>query len=243
MPGTPTGWRPCIRIGRLPWSEIVVPARELAAAGPRSRCSTRNCCPRWPPRWCSATASRCIRGPTATVVGGRCRREMLHHEGLADTLDDYLIGPDALTTGRAGTRRRWPRSPPTAARCPMHDMAQYRVEELPVRKVRFGPGVICVRGNDLDAFGRHRAGAEPAPARQRSGRPGRSLVRSLRAPARACRDDHGGRRRRAGQRLCGHAFAGPRIGHLDRRGARQLDARRGRTAPRRAATRRSGCRR
>jgi len=62
-------------------------------------------------------------------------------------------------------------------------MARYQVEELAVHKVRFGPGVICVRGNDLDGFGRtaqemNRHLHLTGPAAR-----ARSLVRSLRAPA------------------------------------------------------------
>ena len=121
----------------------------------RSRCSTPNCCPTSRPPWCSATASRSTPGRTATAGAGTLAGgELLHHEGLADTLDDYLnFGPDALTTGRAAGL--WsPPSAPTAARCPRSDIAEYQVRELPVERVAFGPGVICVRDNDLDAFGR-----------------------------------------------------------------------------------------
>jgi gamma-glutamyltranspeptidase/glutathione hydrolase len=118
-------------------------------------------------------------GGRRTLAGG----ELLHHEGLADTLDDYLnFGPEALTTGPRG------RALVAAVRADggalsEEDMARYQVEELRVHKVRFGPGVICVRGNDLDGFGRTAQEMNRHLHLTGPGDRARSLVRSLRAPA------------------------------------------------------------
>ena len=229
VPGTPNGVATLhSAYGRLPWSEIVTPARDLAAAGAPFPLQHAELLP--------DVAAAMVLGDGVAVYsrpdgdGGRrtlAGGELLHHEGLADTLDDYLnFGPDALTTGPRG------RALVAAVRADggalsEEDMARYRVEELPVHKVRFGPGVICVRGNDLDAFGRTAAGVEPAPAPHRAGGSGPQPGAVAPGPGGAHRDDDRGRRGRAGQRLRGNAFARPRIGHLDRRGARQLDARRG----------------
>jgi len=185
VPGTPNGVATLhSAYGRLPWSDIVIPARDLAAAGAPFPLQHAELLP--------DVAAAMVLGDGVAVYsrpdgdGGRrtlAVGELLHHEGLADTLDDYLnFGPDALTTGPRG------RALVAAVRADggamsEHDMAQYRVEELPVHKVRFGPGVICVRGNDLDAFGRtaqelnrHLHVSGPADR-------ARNLVRSLRAPA------------------------------------------------------------
>jgi gamma-glutamyltranspeptidase/glutathione hydrolase len=62
-------------------------------------------------------------------------------------------------------------------------MAHYRVQELAAQQVPFGPGVICVRDNDLDSFGGTARALNallhlPGPAAR-----ARSLVQALRAPA------------------------------------------------------------
>ena len=88
-------------------------------------------------------------GGRRTLAGG----ELLQHEGLADTLDDYLNnGPDALTTGDRGRAFVDAVRADGGAMSDL-DVARYRVQELPVEQVDFGPGVINVRGNDLDSFG------------------------------------------------------------------------------------------
>jgi len=109
--------------------------------------------------------------------------EMLHHEGLADTLDDYLNdGPDALTVGPRGQAFVAAVRADGGAMSDV-DVAEYRVRELAVERVAFGPGVICVRDNDLDAFGRT---AERLNGELSTGDPAAracSLVRALRSPA------------------------------------------------------------
>jgi gamma-glutamyltranspeptidase/glutathione hydrolase len=63
------------------------------------------------------------------------------------------------------------------------DMAEYRVNELAVERVGFGPGVICVRGNDLDAFGRTATAMQGALSGTSPGDRALALVSALRSPA------------------------------------------------------------
>ncbi len=184
VPGTPRGVAALhAAFGRLPWSEIVSPARDLAAQGAPFPLQHAELLP--------DVAAAMVLGAGVAVysrpdgAGGRrtlAHGELLHHAGLADTMDDYLNdGPDALTIGSHG------RDLVAAVRADGGalselDMAQYRVRELAVERVEFGPGVICVRGNDLDSFSGtaqalngllHR----PGPAARAC-----SLVQALRAP-------------------------------------------------------------
>ena len=164
-------------------------------------------------------------GGRRTLAGG----ELLHHEGLADTLDDYLnFGPEALTTGR-GAGISSPPCAPTAARCPSDDMAQYQVQELPVRAGPLRPGRhLRARTTIWIASAGTAAGAErarctaPAPAER-----ARSLVRALRAPAVRAETTTVVAVDEQGNACAATHSLGLGSGHLDRRGARQLDARRG----------------
>jgi gamma-glutamyltranspeptidase / glutathione hydrolase len=185
VPGTPRGVAALHgRFGRLPWSEIVAPARDLAAHGAPFPVQHAELLP--------DVAAAMVLGAGVAVYsrpdgsGGRRTLgggELLHHAGLAETMDDYLNGgPDALTIGRRG------RDLVAAVRADGGalselDMAEYQVQDLPVQRVEFGPGIICVRGNDLDSF----SGTAQA-LNGMLGRPGpaaraRSLVQALRAPA------------------------------------------------------------
>lgn len=186
VPGTPRGVAALhSAFGRLPWSEIVTPARDLAAQGAPFPLQHAELLPDVAAAMVLGAGIAVYSRPDGT--GGRrtlAHGELLHHEGLADTLDDYLNdGPDALTVGARG------RDLVAAVRADGGalselDMAQYQVTELAVERAEFGPGVICVRGNDLDSF----AGTAqvlngllhlPGTAAR-----ARSLVHALRAPAR-----------------------------------------------------------
>ena len=186
VPGTPRGVAALhSAFGRLPWSGIVTPARDLAAQGAPFPLQHAELLP--------DVAAAMVLGAGVAVysrpdgTGGRrtlAGGELLLHDGLADTLDDYLNdGPDALTVGARG------RDLVAAVRADGGalselDMAQYQVRELAVARAEFGPGVICVRGNDLDSFAGTAQALNgllhlPGPAAR-----ARSLVHALRAPAR-----------------------------------------------------------
>jgi len=185
VPGTPRGVAALhAGFGRLPWSDIVAPARDLANEGTPFPLQHAELLP--------DVAAAMVLGAGVAVYsrpdgsGGRrtlAGGEMLHHEGLADTLDDYLNdGPDALTVGPRGQAFVAAVRADGGAMSDV-DVADYRVRELAVERVEFGPGVICVRDNDLDAFGRT---AERLNAELSTGDPAAracSLVRALRSPA------------------------------------------------------------
>lgn len=185
VPGTPAGVAALhSSFGRLEWSQIVGPVRDLAAMGTPFPMQHAVLLP--------DVAAAMVLGDGIAVYsrpdgsGGRRHLgpgELLHHEGLADTLDAYLNeGPDALITGERG------RAFVDAVRADGGalsdvDMADYRVHELTVARARFGPGVICVRDNDLDQFARTARildsdVRDPDPAAR-----ARHLAHALRAPA------------------------------------------------------------
>jgi gamma-glutamyltranspeptidase/glutathione hydrolase len=185
VPGTPKGVAELhARFGRLPWFDIVVPARTLAAKGTPFPVQHAELLP-------DVAAAMVIGagvdiytrpddgGGRRTLAGG----ELLHHAGLADTFDDYLNeGPQALTTGDRGRALVAAVRADGGAMSEM-DMAEYRVNELPVERVDFGPGVICVRGNDLDSFGRTAAAMHGSLGGTAPGDRALALVRALRAAA------------------------------------------------------------
>ncbi len=191
VPGTPRGVAALHeRFGRLPWSQIVGPARDLAEAGTPFPLQHAQLLP--------DVAAAMVLGDGVAAYsrpdgeGGRrtlAHGELLHHQGLADTLDAYLDGgPDALTIGRRG-REFVAAVRADGGALSADDIAAYRVQELPVHRVPFGPGVICVRGNDLDRFGDTATALQAAltavePADQGPVSRARTLVRALRAPAR-----------------------------------------------------------
>lgn len=186
VPGTPQGVQALhAAAGRLPWADIVTPARDLARDGVPFTAAHARLLP--------DIAAAMVLGAGVAVYsrpgddGTRrmlAEGELLHHEGLADTLDDLAVGgADVLVTGPRG------QALVAAVRADggalsMTDMAAYRVRTLPVRRVRFGGATLCVRGNDLDRFAdtaatfdEGLAGADPV---QRALR----FVAALRAPAR-----------------------------------------------------------
>lgn len=186
VPGTPQGVQALhTTAGRLPWSDIVNPARDLAHEGVPFTAAHARLLP--------DIAAAMVLGAGIAVysrpddAGGRRmlgEGELLHHEGLADTLDDLAAqGPDVLVTGPRG------RALVEAVRADggalsMQDMAAYRVRTLPVQRVLFGGATLCVRGNDLDRFADTAAtydvGLATADPVQRAQR----FVDALRAPAR-----------------------------------------------------------
>ena len=234
VPGTPRGVAALhSTFGRLPWSEIVTPARDLAAQGAPFPIQHAELLP--------DVAAAMVLGAGVAVysrpdgTGGRrtlAGGELLHHDGLADTLDDYLTdGPDALTIGDRG------RDLVAAVRADGGalselDMAQYQVRELTVQRVEFGPGIICVRDNDLDSFAGTAQALNGLLPSAGTGGTGTQSGAGVAGTGAADRDHHRRRRRRAGKRLRGNAFVGSGVRGLDRWGARQLDAGGGRTAPR-----------
>ena len=185
VPGTPGGVAALhAAFGRLPWSQVVGPARDLAVTGTPFPMQHAVLLP--------DVAAAMVLGDGIAVysrpdgTGGRRTLgpgELLHHEGLADTLDDYLnYGPDALTTGDRG------RAFVAAVRADGGalselDMVTYQVHELGVAREPFGPGVICVRDNDLDGFALtartlNRGLDDPDPSQR-----ARHLAAALRAPS------------------------------------------------------------
>lgn len=185
VPGTPAGVAALhSAFGRLPWSQIVGQARDLAASGTPFPMQHAVLLP--------DVAAAMVLGDGVAVYsrpdgsGGRRHLgpgELLHHEGLADTLDDYLNqGPDALATGDRG------RAFVAAVRADGGalselDMVAYQVHDLTVARVRFGPGVICVRDNDLDRFARTASILDDGLADADPTARVRHLAHALRAPA------------------------------------------------------------
>src|SRR4051812_37478893 len=143
VPGTPQGVAALhASFGRLQWSDIVSPARDLAAAGTPFPLQHAELLP--------DVAAAMVLGDGIAVYsrpdgnGGRrtlAVGELLMHEGLADTLDAYLDGgPDALVTGIHGQNLVAAVRADGGAMS-MADMAAYQVRELTVERVGFGPGV------------------------------------------------------------------------------------------------------
>ncbi len=186
VPGTPRGVAALHdAYGRLPWAEIVRPARQLATQGTPFPLAHAQLLP--------DVAAAMVLGDGVAVYsrpdgsGGRrmlAGGETLHHEGLADTLDDYLnFGPEALTTGKRG-REFVEAVRADGGALSDDDMSQYHVRELTALHVPFGPGVIHVRDDDLDCFGITAATVDAALHNTSPADRARTLVRALRAPAR-----------------------------------------------------------
>ncbi|HEY5882895.1 MAG TPA: gamma-glutamyltransferase, partial [Nakamurella sp.] len=185
VPGTPAGVAALhSAFGRLQWSQIVGQARDLAASGTPFPMQHAVLLP--------DVAAAMVLGDGIAVYsrpdgsGGRRTLgpgELLHHEGLADTLDDYLNdGPDALATGGRG------RAFVAAVRADGGalselDMVAYQVHELTVARVRFGPGIICVRDNDLDRFARTASILDDGLTDADPAARARHLAHALRAPS------------------------------------------------------------
>ena len=185
VPGTPSGVAALhTGFGRLRWDEIVAPARDLAHEGVPFPLAHAQLLP--------DVAAAMVLGDGVAIYtrpdgdGGRRHLghgELLHHEGLARTLDDYLQhGPEVLTTGRRG-RSMVDAVWSDGGALSVADMAAYRVQELPVHQAAFGPGTICVRGNDLDHFADTAVAVNRVLVGAGSVQRARQLVAALRAPA------------------------------------------------------------
>nr|WP_240188340.1 gamma-glutamyltransferase [Nakamurella flavida] len=186
VPGTPLGVAELHRrFGRLDWAEIVRPARDLAEAGAAFPQQHADLLP--------DVAAAMVIGAGVGVytrpdgVGGRRHLqggELLLHEGLADTMDDLLHeGPEVLTTGRRGRALVDAVRADGGAMSP-DDMAAYRVADLTLRTVPFGPAEVRVRGNDLDAFADTLLALDVDAVRAGGVPRALALVDALRAPTR-----------------------------------------------------------
>ena len=197
VPGTPRGVAALhSTFGRLPWSEIVTPARDLAALGAPFPIQHAELLP--------DVAAAMVLGAGVAVysrpdgTGGRrtlAGGELLHHDGLADTLDDYLTrGPDALTIGDRG------RALVAAVRADGGalselDMAQYQVRELTVQQVRFRAGHHLRTGQRPGFLRRYGAGTQCAAASAGTGGAGTQSGAGPAGAGAAHRDNHRRRRR------------------------------------------------
>ena len=183
VPGTPAGVAELHRRwGVLPWPEIVTPARDLAARGVSFSAAHADLLPDVAPAMVAGAGAQIYQtispdGLTQLLVAD----ELLYHKGLADTFDEYLRqGSDAFYTGS------WARAFAAAVRADggalsTDDLAAYEVVELAPTRVRFGPGEIRVRGNDLDAFAATAAALDPVALGAGPAARTRALVAALRA--------------------------------------------------------------
>lgn len=186
VPGTPAGVAELHRRhGRLAWSDIVTPARDLAAIGTSFSAAHAELLP--------DVAAAMVVGAgigaysRSTEAGTRrllIENEILHHPGLADTLDDFLTqGPEVLYGGVRG--RAFVEAVRTdGGALSDDDMTRYRVADLVPTRVPFGAGLLTVRDNDLDGFARTVAALDEPAVRRGGGDRARALVGALRAPAR-----------------------------------------------------------
>ncbi len=173
------------RFGLLPWADVVAPARDLAAGGVAFSAPHADLLPEISAAMMVGAGVGIYSRPDGR--GGRRplrAGEMIDHPGLTDTLDALAaLGPAELATGELG------RAMVDAVRADggalsMQDMAAYRVSDLPLLQVPFGPGTIHVRGNDLDSFGVTAASLDLPAVRRGGADRAKALVTALRAPAR-----------------------------------------------------------
>lgn len=186
VPGVPSGAAELNRrFGRLPWSEIVAPALALAGSGVRFSKAHADLLPDLAPAMI-AGAGVDVYSRADGSGGRRLLRadERIDHPGLGDTLAALAEhGPAELLTGDAG------RAMVAAVRADggalsSQDMAAYRVQDLPLMTVPFGPGHLNVRGNDLDSFGLSARALDLAAVSRGGIDRARAFVRILRAPPR-----------------------------------------------------------
>lgn len=139
VPGTPAGCGEVHRRwGRLPWAEVVRPAREIARSGallPEPQAGTLAAC---------AEAMLPGEGAAAYAPYGRLLTggERLWHRGLERTMEMLAVdGPEIFYAGRLGSlmvdvvRRGGGVLGPG-------DLAAYRVTELPVRTATFAGATV-----------------------------------------------------------------------------------------------------
>ncbi len=186
VPGAPSGAAELNRrFGRLPWADIVGPALALARTGVRFSQAHADLLPDVAPAMVAGAGVDVYSRSDGS--GGRrllLADETIDHPGLADTLAALAEhGPQELLTGDLG------RAMVAAVRADggalsVQDMAAYRVQDLPLLTVPFGPGHLNVRGNDLDSFGSSARALDLAAVARGGIDRARAFVRALRAPAR-----------------------------------------------------------
>lgn len=183
VPGTPFGVAELHRrFGRLPWAQIVAPARILAEQGTVFPQAHAALLPDIAPAMLLGAGADIYAPGARQLIGG----DLLHHPGLAETLAAYAEhGPAWFRTGpfaqrlvdgvRAG-----------GGNLSLADLEAYRVHDLIPRHVPFGDdgAVVHVRGNDLDQYADSLAAIEVGAYRRGGVDRIRSLVDALRAPAR-----------------------------------------------------------
>ena len=186
VPGTPWGAAELNRrFGRLPWADVVAPARALAAGGVEFSAAHAGLLPEIAPAMLLGAGDEVYSRPDGTG-GRRLLRagETIHHPGLTGTFDALAAGgPQELSTGDFGAALV------DAVRADggalsRSDMAAYRVLDLPPLRVPFGPGTLHVRGNDLDRFGATVRALDAAAVGRGGADRALALVAALRAPAR-----------------------------------------------------------
>lgn len=185
VPGTPAGVQELHRRhGRLPWADIVAPARDLADVGAPFPAAHAALLPEISPAMIpGAGLDAYWRGDAAT---GRHLREgeLLLHPGLAQSLDAYReLGAAALMSGDFVARMVQTVRAEGGALSAL-DFDAYRVRDLEPGAIPFGPGTIRVRTNDLDAFGGTAAALDVDAVRAGGAARARALAAALRAPAR-----------------------------------------------------------
>ncbi len=186
VPGTPSGaYELSRRFGLLPWADVVAPARKLAADGVEFSAAHAGLLPEIAPAMLLGAGAEIYARPDA-AGGSRLLREgeLITHPGLAESFDALIAGgPEALSTGELG------RALVDAVRADggalsLQDMAAYQVTDLPPLRVPFGPGLLHVRGNDLDSFAATAAELDLAAVGRGGADRALALVTALRAPAR-----------------------------------------------------------
>lgn len=186
VPGVPAGAAELHRrFGLLPWADVVAPAQALAANGVEFSEAHARLLPEIAPAMLLGAGNEIYSTPDGT--GGRRllqAGDTIRHPGLADTFAALAVGgPQELSTGELG------RALVDAVRADggalsLQDMAAYQVADLVPRRVQFGPGMLHVRGNDLDCFADTAAVLDLAAVRRGGIDRARTFVNALRAPAR-----------------------------------------------------------
>lgn len=188
VPGVPRGsFELHRRYGRLPWRESVAPAVRLARRGVALPAAHAALLVDVAPAMLLGDGVLAYSRPDPALPGGRrplAAGDLLVHPGLADTM--ALLGeegPEPLMTGPVGQQLV------AAARADggalsLADMRAYRVAELPAVTATMGPGIVRVRGNDLDHLA-DTIGTLDVAAVRRGGPDGAlAVVAALRAGAR-----------------------------------------------------------
>ena len=185
VPGTPWGAAELNRrFGRLPWADVVRPARDLAARGVEFSAAHAGLLPEIAPAMLLGAGKESYSRPHG---GGRRlvkAGDRIDHPGLTDTLAALASrGPQELATGDIG-RALVQAVRDDGGALSLQDMAAYRVADLEPMRVPFAGRTVHVRDNDLDGFGRTAAALDEAAVRRGGADRALALVTALRAPAR-----------------------------------------------------------